>query len=145
MDVIINVIKDESSLTLQQINSISMLIELCFGKKIEIRYFLSNCETYVLSNSKDLIALVQVECETSRRYWLQHVCTHPNYRNQGHMKRLLSHIMTDLPHQHPRIRHLRLEVSKSAKVARYLYCSQGFKPKRSHMKYKYPKLKVHHP
>ena len=128
-------------LTDWQITGILRLVELCFHKKTKINYLLQNCDTYVLSNQTAIVALVQVEFETQRRYWLQHVCTHPDYRNQGYMKQLLIKVMADLPQKYPRIRRLHLEVIKSAIIAKHLYQSLGFKAKGHHMKYGYRKIK----
>lgn len=121
--------------SLMETNEILSLIEMSFQKKTEINYFLSNCDTYVLFdqvNRNQVLALVQVEFETSHQYWLQHVCTHPNYRNQGLMKRLLKHIIADVRFRYPKIKYLVLEVSRNAKIARYLYQSLGFKSKTNH-------------
>lgn len=115
-----------------EVNTILSLIEMTFDKKTEINYFLSNCDTYVLCDQEQVIALVQVEFETSHQYWLQHVCTHPSYRHQGVMTRLLKHIISDIRFRYPRIKCLALEVSRNAKIARRLYRSLGFQTKTDH-------------
>jgi ribosomal protein S18 acetylase RimI-like enzyme len=132
-----------SELSSQQINSLLELIHLCFQKQIKIGYLLSNCDTYILCTQSQTIACVQVEFETSRRHWLQHVCTHPLYRNQGRMKHLLGIVIAETGKRYHKVHQLCLAVHPRAVIAQGLYFSLGFKKRRRHaneMKYNYTML-----
>ena len=130
---VIKHIRNKTIMKAEISHQINDIIFQCFYKKIDtqgIDYFLSNCDTYIMFQNMKIIALVQVEYETSRRFWLQHVCTHPTYRRRGYMKLLLSYVLLDIKIRYPKLKEVRLEVEKDLKGAQKLYKLIGFQLKK---------------
>ncbi len=125
----INTHINSSQITSEYQTQIQHLIQLCFRKEIKINEFLRSCDTYLLINNDVILALVQVEIETSRRFWLQHVCVHPNYQRQGYMTKLLKLVVDTLKFRHPKCHQLKLDVNKHLHGAYKLYRKCGFKVK----------------
>jgi len=143
---IIKGIKAKALATPALTEEIKALINQAFDKTIEIGHFLWNADTYVMIRQQSLVALAQIEYVRSKKFWLQHVCTHLDQQRKGYMTALLKTLMADAKARYPRLRKLYLEVHDSRPVAKALYTKLGFAIKKrarrsTVMIYKYPKVK----